>query len=111
MTEEGLRIEDLVEGHGRAVKNGDKVKTQYVGHLRDGTEFDSTFAPGRRPFEVTIGKGYVIRGWELGLIGMRAGGKRRLTVPGPLGYGERGRPPKIPPNAELVFEIELLDVE
>ncbi|HVY48863.1 MAG TPA: FKBP-type peptidyl-prolyl cis-trans isomerase, partial [Minicystis sp.] len=107
VTDDGLRILDLVEGKGAEVQRGDKVKVSYVGRLDDGTVFDSTAASGR-PFEATIGQGMLIRGWELGVPGMKKGGKRRLVVPYALAYGEAGRPPKIPPRATLTFEIELL---
>ena len=106
----GLKIEDLREGTGNAAKKGDKVEVHYVGTLKaDGKQFDSSVAK-HKPFVFTIGKGEVIQGWEQGLIGMKVGGKRRLTVPWCLGYGERGNPP-IPPKVDLVFDIELLSIK
>jgi protein-disulfide isomerase len=90
-------------------KNGDKLVVLYVGKLTDGTVFDSSVARGT-PFEFEIGKGHVIRGWEKGLIGMKAGERKTLRIPPEDGYGLRGAPPTIPPNATLVFEVELLAV-
>ncbi|GIZ13863.1 FKBP-type peptidyl-prolyl cis-trans isomerase [Pseudomonas sp. NCCP-436] len=103
-----LIIEDLQPGDGKAVVKGALITTQYRGWLADGSEFDSSFSRGK-PFQCVIGTGRVIKGWDQGLIGMQVGGKRRLFVPAHLGYGERtvGR---IPPNANLTFEIELLEV-
>jgi len=99
---------DLVEGDGKAVVKGALITTHYTGWLADGTEFDSSASRGK-PFQCVIGTGRVIKGWDLGLMGMRVGGKRRLQVPAALGYGERsvGR---IPPHSDLTFEIELLEV-
>jgi FKBP-type peptidyl-prolyl cis-trans isomerase FkpA len=99
--------EDLVEGTGPAAKDGDKVKVNY---LKTNLMFDTSIGPGKKPFPVTIGAGGVIKGWDLGLVGMKVGGKRKLTIPSKLGYKEAGSPPKIPPNATLVFEIELLQI-
>jgi FKBP-type peptidyl-prolyl cis-trans isomerase len=98
---------DLVVGTGTLAEFGSRVAVHYVGKLLDGTTFDET---GHRPFEFTLGQGEVIRGWDRGVTHMRVGGKRRLVVPPDLAYGARGSPPRIPPNATLVFEIELLDV-
>jgi len=107
---EELKIEDLVVGTGAEAKNGSKVKVHYRGTLKNGTEFDSSYER-KEPLPVTIGAGGVIMGWEKGLPGMKVGGKRRLTIPSDLGYGDKGQPPKIPPFATLVFEIELVSVE
>ena len=103
-----LIITDLHDGDGKAVAKGALITTQYTGWLADGSEFDSSWSRDK-PFQCVIGTGRVIKGWDEGLKGMRVGGKRRLQVPAHLGYGERnvGR---IPPNADLTFEIELLEV-
>jgi peptidyl-prolyl cis-trans isomerase A (cyclophilin A) len=105
----GLGIVDLVVGNGPEAAKGDKVKVHYVGTLTNGTEFDSS-RKHNEPFDFQIGRGEVIKGWDQGVPGMKVGGKRKLTVPANLGYGARGSPPVIPPNATLVFEVELLDV-
>src|SRR3989344_103668 len=86
---DNLKIEDIVVGNGSEVKNGDSVSVNYIGTLTDGKEFDSSYKRGQ-PFEFTVGSGEVIQGWDLGLIGMKTGGKRKLTIPPELGYGERG---------------------
>ncbi|MBC3413510.1 MULTISPECIES: FKBP-type peptidyl-prolyl cis-trans isomerase [Pseudomonas] len=103
-----LHITDLHEGDGKAVVKGALITTQYTGWLADGSEFDSSWSRGK-PFQCVIGSGRVIKGWDLGLMGMRVGGKRRLKVPAHLGYGERSVG-SIPPNSDLEFEIELLEV-
>ena len=104
-----LEIEDLVVGKGKEAKSGDKVKVHYVGTLADGKEFDSSKKHGK-PFEFQLGKGNVIKGWDQGVVGMKVGGKRKLTIPPSLAYGARGVPGAIPPNATLTFEVELLGV-
>ncbi|MCP1292165.1 MULTISPECIES: FKBP-type peptidyl-prolyl cis-trans isomerase [Chromobacterium] len=104
-----LHITDLVEGTGKEVVKGALITTQYTGWLEDGTEFDSSYAKGR-PFQCVIGTGRVIKGWDQGLMGMKAGGKRRLYVPAHLAYGERQIGARIQPNSNLLFEIELLEV-
>lgn len=103
-----LDIKDTKVGEGtREVKKGDKIKVHYVGKLlRTNFKFDSNESKDK-PFEFTVGEG-VIEGWSQGVIGMKAGGKRELKIPSRLAYGERGSPPKIPANAPLFFEIELL---
>ena len=103
-----LQITDIQLGSGKAVVKGALITTQYTGWLEDGTKFDSSFDRGQ-PFQCVIGTGRVIKGWDQGLMGMQVGGKRKLLVPAHLGYGERTMG-KIPPNSNLVFEIELLEV-
>ena len=102
--------EDTVVGKGPAAKSGDRVSVHYTGTLLDGTKFDSSRDRGE-PFEFTLGSGMVIKGWDQGVVGMKKGGKRRLTIPSELGYGKSGSPPKIPPDATLMFDIELLDIK
>ncbi len=111
MTEcEHLQIEDIVEGSGTEVKKGGALITaHYRGFLEDGTEFDSSHDRGQ-PFQTVLSRKKVIAAWVEGLKGMKEGGTRKLKVPAELGYGERGFGDKIPPNANLVFEIELLEV-
>jgi hypothetical protein len=106
----GLVVEDLECGDGEEAQRGDLVTVHYTGTLENGRKFDSSRDRGE-PFPLRLGAGMVIPGWEEGLPGMRAGGTRKLTIPPELGYGEAGRPPEIPPNSTLVFEIELLEVE
>jgi peptidylprolyl isomerase len=102
-------IEDINVGEGAEVKNGDTVAVHYVGNLQDGTEFDNSKKRGE-PFTFTVGGSQVIKGWEEGLIGMKIGGKRVLIIPPEKAYGERGIGP-IPPNATLVFAIELVEIK
>lgn len=104
-----LQIEDVHLGEGKAVVKGALITTQYRGTLNDGTEFDSSYTRGK-PFQCVIGTGRVIKGWDIGLMGMKVGGKRRLFVPAHLGYDERQIGAHIPPNSDLHFEIELLEV-
>jgi len=104
-----LKVEDLVQGNGDEAVTGKKVSVHYTGTLTDGSKFDSSLDRGR-PFDFPLGGGRVIKGWDQGVAGMKVGGKRRLTIPPELAYGERGFPPVIPPNSTLVFEIELLGV-
>ncbi len=105
-----FKIEDLKVGAGAEAKTGSTVKVNYRGMLKNGTEFDSSY-DRNEPLELKIGAGSVIMGWEKGLPGMKVGGKRKLTIPSDLGYGDKGQPPKIPPYATLVFEIELVEVK
>ncbi len=109
VTPSGLGILDLVEGTGPSAHSGMSAKVHYTGWLKNGTEFDTSRSRG--PFQFRLGAGQVIPGWDEGLIGMKVGGKRKLVIPPHLGYGDRGSPPVIPPEAELTFEIELLGVE
>jgi FKBP-type peptidyl-prolyl cis-trans isomerase len=105
-----LIIEDLKVGEGTAVAQYNIVTVNYTGWLTDGTKFDSSLNPGRTPFRFTVGGGQVIKGWDEGLIGMKVGGKRKLTIPPNMGYGGQDMG-VIPPNSTLVFEIDLLIVE
>ncbi len=109
ITDSGLKYEDRVEGQGAVATPGQQVSVHYTGWLTDGSKFDSSLDRDR-PFEFALGRGTVIRGWDEGVAGMKVGGKRRLTVPPQLGYGARGAGGVIPPNATLVFEVELLGV-
>jgi FKBP-type peptidyl-prolyl cis-trans isomerase FkpA len=109
MTDSGLKYEDLVVGDGTAAEAGQVVTVHYTGWLENGTKFDSSL-DRNDPFRFNLGKGQVIRGWDEGVAGMRIGGKRRLTIPSQLGYGASGAGGVIPPNATLIFEVELLDV-
>ena len=109
-TASGLKYVDLKVGEGAEAKTGKSVMVDYVGTLVDGTKFDSSY-DRRAPFPFKIGAGKVIQGWEEGIAGMQVGGKRKLIIPPDLGYGEPGAPPRIPPNATLVFEVELLAVQ
>lgn len=104
-----LIIEDLTAGTGPAAKAGDSVTVDYTGWLTDGTQFDSS--KGRKPFVFTLGAGEVIPGWDQGVAGMMVGGTRRLTIPPELGYGSQGAGGVIPPNATLVFEVELKKID
>jgi peptidylprolyl isomerase len=109
-TPSGLKYIDEVVGGGDSPQKGKKVKVHYTGRLTDGKKFDSSVDRGD-PFEFTIGVGQVIRGWDEGVMGMKVGGKRQLIIPADLGYGARGAGNVIPPNADLVFDVELLGVD
>jgi peptidylprolyl isomerase len=104
-----LVVKDLILGEGKAVVKGALITTEYRGVLDDGTEFDSSYAKGQ-PFQCVIGTGRVIKGWDIGLMGMKVGGKRTLSVPSELAYGERQIGALITPHSNLYFEIELLEV-
>ncbi len=103
-----LVIDDVRIGTGAGVKDGDTVSVHYIGTTQDGVRFDSSYERGQ-PFEFTVGTGKVIQGWEKGLIGMQVGGQRILVIPGAMAYGNRQVGP-IPPNAPLVFAVELLEI-
>jgi len=105
----GLVIEDLECGDGAEATAGNSVSVHYTGTLEDGTKFDSSLDRDQ-PFEFNLGAGQVIAGWDEGVAGMKVGGKRKLTIPPELGYGEAGAGGVIPPNATLIFEVELLEV-
>lgn len=105
-----LKIEDIKIGDGAEATAGAKVTVNYMGTLTDGTKFDSSYDRGV-PFSFNLGAGDVIKGWDQGVAGMKVGGKRKLTIPPDLAYGERGAGNVIPSNATLVFEVELLGVE
>lgn len=105
-----LQSTDESVGSGKEAKSGDKVSVHYTGTLMSGKKFDSSRDKGT-PFEFTLGKGEVIKGWDQGVVGMKVGGKRKLVIPYDLAYGEAGSPPNIPPKAALKFDVELLDVK
>lgn len=107
---DGLKIEVLKEGSGEVATEGKQVSVHYTGWLTDGKKFDSSVDRGE-PFQFMLGAGHVIRGWDEGVKGMKVGEKRKLTIAPELGYGDRGAGGVIPPNATLVFEVELLDVK
>jgi FKBP-type peptidyl-prolyl cis-trans isomerase len=108
-TESGLKYVDLVVGTGRQPEVGDTASVHYTGWLADGKKFDSS-VDRKEPFSFRVGAGQVIKGWDEGVIGMKIGGKRKLTIPPQLGYGARGAGGVIPPNATLTFDVELLDL-
>lgn len=112
-----LKIEDIKKGTGEEVKDGDHVVIHYTGWLEEtpgsgtpGQKFDSSHDRGE-PFETPIGVGYVIKGWDQGVVGMKVGGKRRLIIPHELGYGKYGVEPDIPGFATLIFDVELLKIK
>ena len=109
-TSSGLQYDDLLVGQGAVAQSGQLVSVHYTGCLTDGRKFDSSLDRGD-PFSFHLGQGQVIAGWDEGVQGMQIGGKRKLTIPPDLGYGRYGAGGVIPPDATLVFEVELLGVE
>jgi peptidylprolyl isomerase len=109
-TDSGLKYVDVVVGTGASPVKGKQVKVHYTGTLENGTKFDSS-VDRKQPFSFIIGVGQVIKGWDEGVMGMKVGGKRKLIIPANLGYGARGAGGVIPPNATLLFDVELLDVQ
>jgi FKBP-type peptidyl-prolyl cis-trans isomerase FkpA len=108
-TRSGLKYTDIVVGNGPSPRTGQTAVVHYTGTLTNGTQFDSSV--GKQPYSFVLGTGNVIQGWHEGVATMKVGGKRHLIIPPALGYGAGGNPPRIPPNATLVFDIELLDVK
>lgn len=106
---QGVQVEVLKEGNGAAAQNGDGVTVNYVGTLQNGTKFDSSIDRGQ-PFSFTLGSGQVIRGWDIGVLGMKIGEERKLTIPPNLAYGANGAGNVIPPNATLIFDVTMLDI-
>ena len=109
ITDSGLKYDDLTEGDGDTAEAGQMVTVHYTGWLTDGSKFDSS-KDRNDPFRFKLGAGNVIRGWDEGVAGMKIGGTRKLTIPANLGYGAQGAGGVIPPNATLVFEVELLGI-
>lgn len=107
---EGFKKEDILVGQGKEAKLGSQIVVHYRGRLAEnGQEFESSYK-NNTPIIFILGSGEVIKGWDLGLLGMKVGGKRRLTIPPALAYAEEGRPGVIPPNATLLFDVELMEV-
>ena len=105
-----LVVKDIKVGTGKEAKDGNTVTVHYVGTLTNNKKFDSS-RDRKQPFSFQLGRGEVIKGWDRGVKGMKIGGIRKLTIPSHLGYGERGAGADIPPNATLLFEVELMNVE
>jgi peptidylprolyl isomerase len=107
-----LVIHDLIVGKGPAAKAGQTLTMQYVGVLfKNGKQFDASWDNGQGPFSFTLGQGRVIPGWDQGLAGMHVGGRRQLVIPAALAYGASGRPPVIPPNSALIFDVDLISAQ
>jgi peptidylprolyl isomerase len=112
VTPSGLHYVDVKIGTGPAAKAGQQVRVAYTGTLMDGTKFDSSYDhPGKQPYKFTLGNREVIPGWDEGILNMKVGGKRKLTIPASLAYGANGQPPDIPPNATLKFDVELVEIK
>jgi FKBP-type peptidyl-prolyl cis-trans isomerase len=109
-TPSGLEYWDIKVGTGAVAQSGHKVKVDYTGWLTDGKKFDSSVGTGK-PFEFMLGAGQVIKGWDEGVAGMKVGGKRQLRIPPDLAYGPKGYPGAIPPNATLIFDVQLVDAK
>lgn len=111
-TASGLKYVDLAEGTGATPQTGQTVSVNYTGTLQNGTKFDSSYDhPGQKPLEFPLGTPNIIQGWNEGIATMKIGGKRKLTIPPSLGYKAFGKPPDIPPNATLIFEVELVGIK
>ena len=110
-TGSGLKYQDVVVGKGPVPKPGDDIFVNYTGKFTNGKVFDSSLSPGRKPFELHLGRGDVIKGWDEGLASMNEGGKRKLIIPPDLAYGQQGYPGVIPPNSTLTFDVELLRIK
>ena len=110
ITDSGLKYEDLITGDGATAQAGQRVTVHYTGWLENGNKFDSS-KDRNDPFQFKLGAGQVIRGWDEGVAGMQIGGTRKLTIPANLGYGARGAGGVIPPNATLIFDVELLGLD
>jgi FKBP-type peptidyl-prolyl cis-trans isomerase FkpA len=108
-TADGLQYWDIKVGTGQVAKDGDHIKVHYTGWLTSGKKFDSS-VDAHQPFALTLGRGDVIKGWDEGIAGMKVGGKRQLRIPPDLAYGAQGYPGAIPPNATLIFDVQLLAV-
>src|SRR6516164_3997143 len=109
-TDSGLKYVDQKVGDGKEAKKGDTVEVHYTGWLKDGKKFDSS-VDRKEPFEFELGAGKVIKGWDEGVQGIKVGGKRKLIIPPALGYGKKGAGDVIPPDAELIFEVERLKIK
>ena len=110
-TASGLKYTELVEGSGPTPKLGQTVSVHYTGTLVNGTEFDSSRKPGKQPLEFQLGTPKIIKGWNEAIATMKVGGRRKLTLPPDLAYGAAGNPPVIPPNATLIFDVELMGIK
>lgn len=107
----GLKIDEYNAGQGKTTKVGDTIAVHYIGYLPDGSVFDTSLKGEKKPFTFKLGAGQVIKGWDIGLQDMKVGGVRRLTIPADLAYGANGYPPTIPPNTQLVFDVQLMGIQ